>query len=55
MYLGGKMRYIDGLGHEYDVPESCIAEFERRRGVLLRIAIVIKFVILAALIWHGLS
>ena len=44
------MKYIDGLGYEYDVPEHCIEEFERRRGIILKIAIVGKIILLAGLI-----
>jgi hypothetical protein len=44
------MKYRDGLGHIYDIPDDAVPEFERRRGVLLRIAIFIKLVILAGLL-----
>jgi hypothetical protein len=43
--------YRDGLGHVYEVPDDAIAEFERRRGVLLRIAIGIKLLILCGLLY----
>jgi hypothetical protein len=41
--------YCDGLGHEYKVPESVMPEFERRRGICLRIAVFIEILILVAL------
>ncbi len=44
------MEYRDGLGHIHKVPDHAVPEFERRRGVLLRIAIVIKVVIIAGLL-----
>jgi hypothetical protein len=45
------MRYHDGLSHIYDVPDKDINEFERRRGICLRVAIAIKIIILAAMIY----
>ena len=43
-------KYRDHFGHVYNVPENCVAEFERRRGILLRIAIVGQLVLLAAVL-----
>ena len=43
-------KYKDGLGHVYNVPDYAVEEFERRRRVSLRIAIVIKAAFLAALL-----
>ena len=46
------LEYVDGLGYKYTVAPHQIEEFERRRGVLLRIAIFLKLVILMViLIW----
>lgn len=44
----------DALGYEYDVPDEHLKEFERRRGVLLRIAIFVELLIIAGLIWFSL-
>jgi len=49
-------RYTDALGGHYDVPEHLLGEFERQRGVLLRIAITVKIIALAAVLgfaWYG--
>jgi len=43
-------RYTDVMGHHYDVPEHLLAEFERRRGILLRIAIIGQSVLLTAIL-----
>ncbi len=43
-------RYTDALGHHYDVPDHLLPEFERRRGILLRIAIVGQSIMLAAIL-----
>jgi hypothetical protein len=43
-------RFTDLLGYTYDVREDQLAEFERRRGILLRIAIAGKLVLLAAIL-----
>ena len=45
------MQYLDGLGHIYDVPVECVDEFERRRGMCLKLAVVIKLLILTAIIY----
>lgn len=44
------MKYIDGLGHEYDIPLQHVEQFEQRRQSLLVVAIVLKLFILAGLI-----
>lgn len=46
-------QYKDGLGHVYNVPEDCLNEFERRIGVLLRIGIAGKLVLLAGILWFA--
>ena len=45
------MKYKDGLGHVYDVPEECVPEFERRRTNLLIVKIVIQVIVLGLLIY----
>jgi hypothetical protein len=42
-------QYRDAFGYCYNVPEDLIEEFERRRGILLRIAIVGQVLLLAAI------
>jgi hypothetical protein len=44
------MQYKDGFGYVYDVPDECVAEFERRHGLLLKIAIFIKVMIIVFVI-----
>lgn len=44
------MKYIDGLGHEYDISPQHVEQFEQRRQSLLVVAIVLKLFILAGLI-----
>ena len=46
-------RFKDALGHVYEVPEAHLAEFERRRGILLRIAIVGQVLLLGAILWFA--
>lgn len=46
-------RYTDGLGHAYNVPEDRLEEFERRQGVLLRVGIVGKLLVLAGILWFS--
>ena len=46
-------QYKDGLGHVYNVPDDKVEEFERRRGVLLRIKIAIQLILLGGLIALG--
>lgn len=45
-------RYQDGMGHVYSVTPDQIEAFEARRGVLLRLAILIKLLILAILLYY---
>ncbi len=51
--MGSIMKYMDGMGHVYNVPKEQLAEFERRRGVLLRISIVVQIMIILAIIIIG--
>lgn len=46
------MKYRDRLGYEYDVPVHHVVEFERRRGILLRIAIVGQTILLVAILYY---
>ena len=48
------MRYQDGLGYAYDVPDCDVEEFERRRGICLKIAIAGQLLILGALMYFTL-
>lgn len=45
------MRYRDGMGHVFIVPDEQVDVFERRRRVALIIAIVGKLAIIVALVW----
>ena len=45
------MQYKDGLGYVYDIPDQYLGEFERRRGILLWIAIVVKIGIIGSLVY----
>lgn len=47
------MKYRDMLGASYEVSSQNVDEFERRRGILLRIAIGLKVLIIAGLIYLG--
>lgn len=49
-FLGNFMQFKDGFGYTYDVQPHQLEKFERRRGILLRIAIVIKILIIIGLI-----
>jgi len=44
------MRYKDGLGYVYDVPNDQVAAFEKKRTVLLSLAIFIKLAIIAGMV-----
>ena len=44
-------KFRDGLGHVHEVPNERFAEFERRRGNMLKAAIVLKLMLLTGLIW----
>ena len=44
------MRYRDGLGHVYEIPDEHVPAFERRRRPLLLASILIKCIILAVLL-----
>ena len=45
------MKYKDGLGYVYDVPDEDVEEFEMRRRPLLIASIVIKLIVFASLVW----
>lgn len=45
------MKYRDGLGHEYEVPEHLVPEFERKRNTLLRIKIIVQVIVIIGLLW----
>lgn len=47
--------YRDGLGHEYNVPDENVEEFERRRTILLCIKIALQLLVLAGLLWLSWS
>ena len=46
-------KYRDAFGHVYEVPEDLVREFERRRGILLRIAIVGQAILLAVILYYA--
>lgn len=48
-----KYLYKDQLGHTYEVPAYAVNEFERRRRVLLTIAVVCKSIILGGILWFA--
>lgn len=43
--------YRDSLGFTYEVSKENVEEFERRRGVLLKVAIVVKLVMLVGILY----
>lgn len=46
-------QYKDSLGYIYNVPESCVPAFERRRRTLLMIAIVGQLVMLVGVLYFA--
>lgn len=44
-------RYRDWLGKTYEVSDEQAERFERRRGVCLKIEVIIKIILLAVLLY----
>lgn len=44
------MKYRDGLGYEFEVPEEQVKAFEKRRRIALIISIIVECIIIGGFI-----